>query len=470
MKNNAAFILKILLVLGDVAAIILSFALAYFVRTHFDARPFFFVPEIRGFIVMVACLAPLWAIIASISGLYKKEIYLNRVREYSRILLVSIISVMSLISYEFFVGDNIFPVRIIAIYFIGISFVIMVLNRELIRFMRRLLLRFGVGYKKILIIGNNKSARDLIQYFSKNINYGYQVVGAVVKDKTTGLGVRQFTDLSKAVERLQPDALLQTSNDQIEAVYKFTIDHHLAYMFISNQSRLLSQSSRVEIIDSYPVIDVKVTNISDEGRFAKRVFDIVVGGILLIIASPIMLVVAILMKISDSRGDIFFKHLRLTRFNRKFYLYKFRSVKSNLNGLSPEEAFAKLGKPELAKIYRQNGDKIANDPRITKIGRLLRATSLDELPQLINVVKGDISLVGPRSLVPEELNQYERKNLILSIKSGLTGLAQVSGRRDISFEERRRLDVYYVQNWSLLLDIQILFKTVAIVLFRRGAE
>ena len=107
---------------------------------------------------------------------------------------------------------------------------------------------------------------------------------------------------------------------------------------------------------------------------------------------------------------------------------------------------------------------------MTKVGKFLRATSLDELPQLINVVRGDISLVGPRALIPQEINQYERKSTILSVRSGLTGLAQVSGRRDISYEERRRLDVYYVQNWSILLDIQILFKTVISVLFRREAK
>ena len=140
------------------------------------------------------------------------------------------------------------------------------------------------------------------------------------------------------------------------------------------------------------------------------------------------------------------------------------------NGLTPEQAFKKMGKPELAKAYRKNGDKLDDDPRITRLGKFLRATSLDELPQLINVIRGDISLVGPRALIPQEINQYKKKDIILAVKSGVTGLAQVSGRRNISFEERRRLDVYYVQNWSLLLDIQILFKTVFSVIIRRGAR
>ncbi len=129
-----------------------------------------------------------------------------------------------------------------------------------------------------------------------------------------------------------------------------------------------------------------------------------------------------------------------------------------------------MNKPELIKKYRENGDSLDDDPRVTKIGKFIRATSLDELPQLFNVLKGDISLVGPRALIPQEINQYKKKDIILAVKSGVTGLAQVSGRRDISFEERRRLDVYYVQNWSILLDIQIIFKTIASVIFRRGAK
>ena len=141
--------------------------------------------------------------------------------------------------------------------------------------------------------------------------------------------------------------------------------------------------------------------------------------------------------------------------------------------MTPEQAFAKMGRPELAKEYRKNGDQLADDPRISRLGRFMRATSLDELPQLLNVIKGDISLVGPRALDAYEMEQYSKKNLILSVKSGLTGLAVVSGREGISFEERRKLDLYYVQNWSFWLDIVILLKTIRVVLariFKQGAR
>ena len=128
-----------------------------------------------------------------------------------------------------------------------------------------------------------------------------------------------------------------------------------------------------------------------------------------------------------------------------------------------------MGKPELIDKYRANGDFLDDDPRVTPIGRYLRRFSLDELPQLFNVLKGDISLVGPRALIPQELNRYEQKHKILNVKSGITGLAQISGRRDLPWEQRRKLDIYYVQNWSFGLDIQILFKTVRQVFTSRGA-
>jgi undecaprenyl-phosphate galactose phosphotransferase len=200
----------------------------------------------------------------------------------------------------------------------------------------------------------------------------------------------------------------------------------------------------------------------------KRLFDFFAGTVALIITSPFMLLIAIAMKLFD-RGPVFFKQERLSRFDTKVHIYKFRTHKSAYNGLTPEDAFAKMGRPELAEEYRANGDYLPNDPRISPVGRFLRRTSLDELPQLLNVVRGDISLVGPRALVAFELDRYDQKNLLLSVKSGLTGLAQISGRRDISFEERRKLDLYYVQNWSFWNDIVILVKTVWIVLFHRGA-
>ena len=281
---------------------------------------------------------------------------------------------------------------------------------------------------------------------------------------------RHFATFKEAVSKTSPEIIIHTDLARSEDIYNYAIERHLSYMFVPQQDRLLSQLNSVEIVGGLPIIEVKITKLFGIGRIWKRLMDISFGSIALIVFSPIMLIIAVIMKITAPKDSIFFHQTRLTRFNKPFQIYKFRSQKAEYDGLTPEEAFARMGKPSLAKKYRKNGDQLDDDPRVTKIGKFLRASSLDELPQLINVVRGDISLVGPRALIPQEINQYKRKSTILSVRSGLTGLAQVSGRRDISYDERRRLDIYYVQNWSLLLDIQILFKTVASVLFRRGAK
>ncbi|MCA9329002.1 sugar transferase, partial [Candidatus Saccharibacteria bacterium] len=214
-----------------------------------------------------------------------------------------------------------------------------------------------------------------------------------------------------------------------------------------------------------PTVAVNQTALVGWGRIAKRLFDVVAGFILLVLASPILFVVWAALTIFGG-GDAVYKQTRMSRYNTKIGLYKFRTHIHEYHDLSPEQAFEKMGKPELSKVYRKNGDQLENDPRISRLGRFLRKTSLDELPQLVNVLKGDLSLVGPRPLVPEEIRKFSKHSIILSVKPGITGLAVTSGRKDIPFEERRKLDMYYVQHWSFLLDIVILARTAAHVLLR----
>jgi lipopolysaccharide/colanic/teichoic acid biosynthesis glycosyltransferase len=224
----------------------------------------------------------------------------------------------------------------------------------------------------------------------------------------------------------------------------------------------------VDLFQSIPIIAVNQTALIGWGRIIKRLFDLFLGIILLAIALPIMAVICFIM-IFD-HGDPVFSQVRLSRYGNKIRIYKFRTQLHAYNRMTPEAGFIKMGRPELAKRYRDNGDFLENDPRISKLGKFLRKTSLDELPQLINVVKGDLSLVGPRPLEPFELEKYGQKSILLSVKTGMTGLAVISGRRDIPFNERRKLDLYYVQNWSFLNDLVILARTVSVVLFHRGAR
>jgi lipopolysaccharide/colanic/teichoic acid biosynthesis glycosyltransferase len=189
-----------------------------------------------------------------------------------------------------------------------------------------------------------------------------------------------------------------------------------------------------------------------------------------VLVSPVLLLTIIVMKLANPKEPVFFSQIRLTRYDQKFKIFKLRSQYSKFDGTTPEQAFEKLGRPELSLQYRENGDHLPKDPRILRFGNLIRSLSIDELPQLYNVFRGDLSLVGPRALIPEELNAYGGRHKILSVKSGLTGLAIISGRRDIPFEERRKLDIYYVQNWSFWLDIVIIIKTLVLLLRRIGAK
>lgn len=475
MKKDPGLVFRLFLMLGDSLAIVFSFTFAYYFRTHFNPNPFFFISDIRGFVSSIAILIPLWLIILASFGLYQKNIILNKSRlpELGRLVLASIVGTMAIVSIDFFLEeDSRFPARSIAIYSIIFCFISMAIVRLVLQFIRYLILRSGKGITKIVIIGNNKNTEYLSDYISSNPNSGYEVVGIVSNNKFVprDLSNKHYSSLKEALKKTTPDAIFQTDERQKEYVYHQAVVRHLFYYYVPSSSTLSANAGQIELIGDTPTILVKVTPLLGGARIVKRLFDIFFSLIGILIALIPMSIIWLIIKLGDLKHPAIYTDLRLSRFNKYFKIYKFRSMKPEYSGMTPEEAFKKMKKPELIKKYRKNGDCLENDPRITKIGHFIRRTSLDELPQLFNVLKGDISLVGPRALVPGELRDYGDRSLLLSVKSGLTGLAQVSGRRDISFEERRALDIYYIQNWSLLLDLQIIIRTFGAVLKHKGAK
>lgn len=200
-------------------------------------------------------------------------------------------------------------------------------------------------------------------------------------------------------------------------------------------------------------------------HFIKRLFDILVSGLSLIIFSPVFLLIAILIKI-DSKGKAFYKHKRIGKNGEVIYLYKFRSMYSD----SKERLEKMLQNPEIRKEWEENF-KLENDPRITKVGRMLRKTSLDELPQLLNILRGDMSIVGPRPVIENELEKYgEEKEKFLSVTPGLTGWWACNGRSCTSYEDRKKLELYYVEHRGIILDLKIMFKTFISVIKGNGAK
>jgi len=449
-----------------------AFTAAYILRVTLSDGPFIAITA-NEYAQLFALLSPLWLTIFSFLGLYHRDVYEWRIKELGRLFVGSAVGIMAMITYEFIVNKPIFPARIVAVYALVIGYLLLVLVRTFLRSGRLIARHFGYGIVNTLVIGDGKQSRMLMESLRSPRSSGYQVVSTHMSTPPNWFKGKNYTALEKAlnsIEELRVHNIIVTKlyddpkvNEQILAAAN---ENHCGFRFIPGQEDLLSGSTEVELFQGMPVVYVHPTPLNGWSRLFKRGFDIVFSAIALLLFSPLMIIIYATLLISGGRP--IYRRKRLTRYGNSFDIYKFRSLKNEYSGLDPEAGFAKMGRPELAKKFRANGDMLQNDPRISRIGKFIRITSIDELPQLLNVLRGDISLVGPRALIAEELNQYPQKNLILSIKSGLTGLAVISGRKDIPFDERRKLDLYYVQNWSFWLDIKIIIRTVIEVVSRRG--
>jgi exopolysaccharide biosynthesis polyprenyl glycosylphosphotransferase len=476
MKSSISFIYNLCLVVGDFLALVLAFVGAYILRVSLSDDPFPNQIPSETYLGIFLTLLPFWILIFALLGLYTTSIYEKRFSEFGRLAVGSFIGFLFVIFWNFVTVDPIFPAKLVPVYGLILAFLFLVLFRTIARMIRTMLFRFNIGITHVLVVGNTQMAAELVDSLSNSKRSGYNVIG-VVGDKRRSIPA-DFGTFEEAIEVLKGDVpihgIIQTElyPDEIrnQEILEYAQTHHISYRFVPGNTELFVGNIDVELFrSSVPVINVHQTALLGWGRVIKRLFDLLIGSCILIVASPLILVVAVLNAMTN-RGKVFFRQTRLTRYNQEFKVFKFRTQYAKYDGTTPEEAFEMMGRPELAEAYRANGDQLDNDPRVTPLGNFLRATSLDELPQLFNVIRGDLSLVGPRALIPQELAIYNKRHAILSVKSGITGLAQVSGRRNIPFEERRKLDLYYVQNWSFWLDIIILFKTIRIVIDRTGAK
>ena len=474
MRRKSDFVLGFALIVGDAIALILSFAMAYFIRVHVDPRPYVFESQLYEFTMTIVWLVPILLVILAALGLYKKSVFLGKSRlpEIWRVLLAAVLSVGALIVYDYFTDENIFPVRVVALMSVALSFVFLMVERTLVRFFARQIFKKNYGTKRVIIVGEHKNTEYLADYIASQLGCGYRLAGIVAGEKyiPDDLVKLRFSSLEEALKHKRADVIFQTDEKSTEQVFRQAIDRHMMYYFVPSETALSSHFGEMELIGNTPAVLVRLTPLTGVAAAIKRAFDIVFSLFMIILTAIPMGLTWLILKLSDMKHSPIYADERLTKYNKKYKCYKFRTMKPEYSGMTADEAFSKMGKPELIKAYRANGDYMSDDPRITRFGRFLRKTSIDELPQMFNILKGDISLIGPRSLLPGELKNYGDRSLILAVKTGLTGFAQVSGRRDISFEERRALDIYYVMNWSLMLDVQIFFKTIAAVLKKDGAK
>lgn len=479
MKNNASLVFNVCLIIGDALAITVAFTVAYILRVTLNHQRLSASVHAHTYLAILVSLLPFWILIFGLLGLYNVRVYDKRFSELGRLLVGSFIGILFIISFSYMTSTVIFPARLVTVYGFGLAFFFALTFRTIARGLRRALFSYGFGINNVLIVGNTKTTGRLIDALDNTPVTGYLVLGVVGGLKHSlhkNRPCREYQSFSEAIDDLKNQQLhtiiqteLYAAGEHNDEILTYAQENHIAYRFVPGNSELFVGNLEVDLFHAVPIIAVHQTALIGWGRVVKRLTDLLIGGLFLIIALPFMLVIAIIIKLSDW-GPVVFRHERLSRFNTPVRVFKFRSHRPAYSGLEPEEAFTKMGRPELIRAYRDNGDQLPNDPRLSLIGGFLRRYSLDELPQLFNVVRGDISLVGPRALVPYELEQSKQKNLILSVKSGLTGLAQISGVSDLSFAERRKLDLYYVQNWSFQGDLVIIAKTFWVVLFHQGTR
>lgn len=473
MKNNASLAYSLLLIIGDFLALLAAFSVAYILRVKLDERSLIVQIAAWDYFRAVATVLPLWIAVHGFIGLYNQEVFEKRFSELGRLLVGSIMGILVVLGYDFVSSTELFPARLVPVYGLVLGFSFLLLFRTILKIVRRLLFRYGIGISNVVIIGDTEASESMAAAIRHTKNTGQKVLCVVGREVR---GFKHYDNFANAITSIRRPihAIIQTelynNQDKNNEILRYAHEHHASYRFVPGNTDLFVGNITVDLYAGLPVVAVHQTALIGWGRIIKRAFDLVVSVLMLIILSPIFVIVALAVKLLDPKGPVFFRQARLTRFNREFKVYKFRSMYQRYSGPSDKEAFELMGKPELYDKYKNNGYKLDKDPRVTPIGRILRTTSLDEIPQLLNVIKGDISLVGPRALIPQELNAYEKKHAILSVKSGMTGLAQISGRQDIDFDERRRLDIYYVQNWSFWNDITILLKTIRAVIGGIGAR
>ncbi len=471
MKRSELFFTFLLLPL-DFIMIILAGLSAYYIRfAQFTTgiRPVIFNLPFGNYFKALVVIAFLWLVIFAFAGLYNIKDARKLAKEVYRVILACSTGLM-LIVVLIFVRRELFDSRFIVLAGWILAIIYISFSRVFVRFIQRALFKYGIGVHKVVLVGNSQTTDNLINFYSTNKDAGVDVVKRLRNfELETAQELENFLKIKEVDEVIQSDPNL--SKAEVLRLYDFADEHNVTFKYAADLLGAKVLKTEVAETAGIPVVEVKKTPLDGWGRIVKRIFDIVCSAIIIIIVCPILLLAAIIIKL-DSPGSIFFSRrddgspvYRVGQGGKLFHYFKFRSMVPGTDSLRYKE----LAENNL----RDDGPmvKIKDDPRVTRVGKFIRRWSIDELAELFLVLKGDMSLVGPRPHLPEEVAKYERHHKkVLTVKPGITGLAQISGRSDLTFEEEVKLDTYYVENWSVLLDLAILMRTPWAVVRGRKAE
>jgi exopolysaccharide biosynthesis polyprenyl glycosylphosphotransferase len=460
---------------SDFLSIGASFALAYIIRARIDDRPLAIPTDSISYIQLVLIASLIGVIIFFLNGLYNIKIPTEKPYELRKIFMSLSSGIMIILVLDFINSEHIFPSKSIPIYTWGISIVIVFLSRFILKKIQVYLFKYNIGIQRTLIVGSNHIAKEVASEFNKKPFLGYKILGYLESNDKNEMpkeikNLGRTNDLKNILKKINIDEIIYTDNNQysysdIMEALRLSDKNRVEFKISPNLYGIYSIKSRISIIGGIPLIEIVRTPLEGWGRIVKRIFDITGSLLGLILFSPLFLIISIAIKMA-SQGPILYKHERMGRGGKTFKIYKFRSMRPDADKIL-KDILEKS--PEKKKEF-ENDFKLKNDPRITKIGKFLRKTSLDEIPQFVNVLKGEMSLVGPRPIVLNESDKYgESKYQRSIVKPGITGLWQINGRSDLDYKERAYLDIYYVENWSLFLDIKIILKTLTVFFKKDGA-
>lgn len=399
----------------------------------------------------------IWVGVFALAGLYRLRVTRSVVEELFLVVVASLASFAAIAMVIFF-DRALFNSRLTIVITSALAVVFISLARAVLKkFQQFLVGRYGVGVHRVLIVGRNHGGRtrEIIEELSRTRRFGYEIVAiepALALEKIEHLIERRAVDDVFVTD-------LQYERDGLLALVALCQQKGAGFHYTSGIFDTFR--TRSHTLAALPITEVLNTPLDGWGRITKRGLDIF-GSIIGVIMVGLMYVILGLIIKLDSNGPVIVSLERLGQNAKPFRLYKFRSM--------IDKAWVK--KPELLASSEREGPlfKMKNDPRITRVGRFIRRFRLDEFPQIFNVLTGKMSLVGPRPHEPQEVARYERyQKRLLSVKPGITGFAQISGSSDLPFEQEVKLDTYYIENWSMLLDLKILIRTAVIMFFDRTA-
>ncbi|MFH1612160.1 MAG: undecaprenyl-phosphate glucose phosphotransferase [bacterium] len=455
IKQKEKIILFICLLLVDIFVINFSFLFSYWLRFESNLIPTpLGKPSLNTYFPIMFFITIIWLLVFKTLNMYEKNVVQTKSNVFYSIFKPVLFCIVIIITISFFFREYSFSRILTLIYFFNNVFFIF-LGRIFIWKIFLIRKKKGYGLTNLAIIGYSNIAENIAYKIETNPELGYNFVGFIfssfIQNQNTKKILGKTENIREIFEKnLINDVFILTKHFSHEDVFSFiTIsdEFKINICLIPDMVEMMTSNVIFEKIKGIPIIKIKEIPIQGVNLILKRITDIIFSSLLLILFLPLMIIIALLIK-TTSPGKFIYKQKRIGRDEKQFTLYKFRTMVKESNNVSP-----KWSNP--------------NDPRITLIGNFLRTSCIDELPQLFNVLKGDMSLIGPRPEQPFFVEQFKefipRYFERHKIKSGITGWAQVNGLKgDTLIEQRIKYDLYYIENWSLWFDFQILLKTLGI--------